>query len=310
MPFDRQRTHPSPTGAVLNVYSRKVDGGARGVIQINHGLAEHAFRYARFADHMANIGFHVYAHDHRGHGHTEAPDAPQGVFAASGGAGKVIADVAAVHDLIESEHPGLPVIVFGHSMGGMITTNFVLRHSQRVQGAAIWNANVNGGMLERLAQLILRYERFRLGSDVPSRILPKLTFQAWGKAVPGHRTLFDWLSRDPEEVDKYVADPLCGWDASVSMWGDIFDLSFNAADNRNFADIRRDFPLHLVGGEKDPATNGGKAVETLARRLATMGFSSVSSKIYPQTRHESLNEINRDEVTADFALWAGGIARG
>jgi len=310
MPFDSQRAHLSPTGAKLNVYSRKVDGGARGVIQINHGLAEHALRYARFADHMAGIGFHVYAHDHRGHGYTEAPDAPQGMFAPTGGREKVIADVASVHDLIASEHPGLPVIVFGHSMGGMITANFILKHSDRLQGAAICNSNVNGGMLERLAQLILRYERFRLGSDVPSRILPKLTFQAWGKAVPNHRTLFDWLSRDPVEVDKYVADPLCGWDASVSMWGDIFDLSFNAADNRNFADIRRDFPLYLVGGEKDPATNGGKAIETLARRMQAMGFSNVSSKIYAGTRHESLNEINRDQVTEDFAIWAGGIARG
>ena len=80
MPFDNQRAHPSPTGATLNLYTRRAKTDARGVIQINHGLAEHAARYSRFADALAAHGFHTYAHDHRGHGYTKAPDAQQGVF--------------------------------------------------------------------------------------------------------------------------------------------------------------------------------------------------------------------------------------
>lgn len=308
MPFEERRALASPTGATLNLLVKNATQTLRAVVQINHGLAEHAARYGRFADHLAAHGFHVYAHDHRGHGATTAPDAPSGMFARLDGAEKVVADVLAVHESIAKAHPGLPVIIFGHSMGGLIALNFVQRYSSRIAGAAIWNANFSAGPAERIAKLLLLWERFRLGSDVPSRLLPKLTFQAWARQIPDRRTEFDWLSRDPAEVDAYIADPLCGWDASVSMWRDIFDLIFYGADNRNLAGVREDLPFHLVGGEKDPATGGGKTVRDLEARLCSLGFSSIMTKIHTDTRHESLNEVNHDIVMADFVEWASGIA--
>jgi len=309
MPFDERRVLASPTGARLNLFVRKAAEPARAVVQINHGLVEHAARYSRFADHLAGHGFHVYAHDHRGHGRTTAPDAPAGMFARENGAEKVLADVLAVHELIAKEYPGLPVIVFGHSIGGLVALNFVQRHSGRIAGAAIWNANFSAGPAERIAKLLLLWERFRLGSDVPSRLLPKLTFHAWARQIPGRLTDFDWLSRDKAEVDAYIADPLCGWNASVSMWRDIFDLIFHGADDHHLANVRKDLPFHLVGGEKDPATARGKAVHDLDARLRRMGFPRVTTSIYPDTRHESLNETNRETVMADFVEWAIEIAR-
>ena len=294
----------SPTGATLNLYTRLAEGDAKAVVQINHGLAEHAARYGRFAEFLAGRGFHVYAHDHRGHGGTTAPDAPPRSFGSGNGADMVIADVNAVHNEIASRHPGLPVIVFGHSMGGLIALGFVLKHPGRAAAAAIWNANFSGGVAGRAAQAILAWERFRLGSDVPSRALPKLTFQSWAKQVPERRTEFDWLSRDAVEVDKYIADPLCGWDASVGMWQDVFRLAFLGADDRSFDAVRRDLPFKVVGGEKDPATSGGKAIEDLARRMRRMGFSNLVSTVYAETRHESLNELNRNVIMEDFAAWA------
>ncbi|CDX13330.1 Lysophospholipase L2 [Mesorhizobium sp. ORS 3324] len=304
MPFDKQTRLASPTGAELNLYVRYAGGNPRAVVQINHGLAEHAARYGRFADFLADRGFHVYAQDHRGHGRTKAPDAPLGRFADIDGIAKVIADVGAVHDLIATDHPGLPVIVFGHSLGASIALNFVLRHSARVHAAAIWNGNFSQGVLGQLALGILGWERMRLGSDVPSRLLPRLTFQAWGKAVPGHRTLFDWLSRDPMEVDKYIADPLCGLDASVSMWRDVVQMALRAGRDSSFAGVRRDLCVNLVGGEKDPASDYGKAVHQLAGRMRRMGFSNLVSRVYAETRHESLNEVNRDVIMKEFVAWA------
>jgi alpha-beta hydrolase superfamily lysophospholipase len=304
MSFNSQRILESSSGAKLNLLVKKAAEPARAVVQINHGLAEHAARYARFADRLAAHGFHTYAHDHRGHGDTTAPDAPSRMFARENGVEKVVADTLAVHELIAGEHPGLPVIVFGHSMGGLIALNFVQRHSERIAAAAIWNANFSAGPAERIAKFLLLWERFRLGSDVPSRLLPKLTFQAWARKVAGRRTEFDWLSRDKAEVDAYIADPLCGWDASVSMWRDLFDFIFAGAHNRNLAPVRRTLPFHLVGGGTDPATGGGKAVRDLDARLHGIGFSDVTTRIYPDTRHESLNEINRDAAMADFVGWA------
>ncbi|MGI6852371.1 alpha/beta fold hydrolase [Mesorhizobium sp. 1B3] len=308
MGFSHQRRIASPTGAVLNVYIGEAQRPARAAVQINHGLAEHAARYARFAEALTARGYHVYAHDHRGHGATFAPDAPRGVFGRTSGGDTLVADVLAVHEAIAKDHPGLPIVVFGHSMGGLVAMNFVLRHPRRVRAAAIWNANFSAGALGRLAQAVLLWERFRLGSDVPSRVLPRLTFQDWASKVPDRRTDFDWLSRDTAEVDKYVADPHCGWDASVSMWRDIFGLISYGADDRHFAAVPRDMPFSLVGGEKDPASNGGKAVEALAERMRRLGFSNLYSKVYAETRHESLNELNRDVITRDFVRWLAGAA--
>lgn len=310
MGFDTQTTLASPTGAALHLYVKQAGGPGRGVVHVCHGFAEHAARYARFADALSQAGFHVYAHDHRGHGLTRAPDAPQGRLAAKDGWRLVLADVDAVHARIAEEHPGLRLILFGHSMGGLIALNSVLSRSDHLAGAAVWNANFSAGLLGRLGLLMLAYEKFRLGSDMPSRLAPKLTFEDWGKKIPGAMTPADWLSRDPAEVRKYIDDPLCGWNASVSMWQDVFALVFRGADDRNFSGVRKDLPFNLVGGGKDPATDGGKAVEALAARLRAMGFSNLVSTVYPDTRHESLNEVNRDAITADFVAWANAVAGG
>ena len=314
MPFDKAEKLVSPTGATLNLLSTEAGITPRAVVQVNHGLAEHAARYARFAEFLAARGCHVYAHDHRGHGHTTAPDAPPRSFAGPGepdaGAGKVIGDVVAVHDEIARRHPGLPVVLFGHSMGGLIGLNFVLRHPRRVAAAAIWNANFSAGAAGRAARMILAWERFRLGSDVPSRLVPKLTFGAWARTVPDRRTGFDWLSRDEAEVRKYIDDPLCGWDASVGMWQTVFGFVFHGARDGSFDGVRRDMPFNLVGGEKDPATDGGKAVRRLSERMAAMGFSNLKTTIYADTRHESLNELNRDMIMEGFGDWLDGIIGG
>jgi len=304
MAFGEATKLAASSGATLHLYSREPAARPRAVVQINHGLAEHAARYGRFADALAGHGIATVAHDHRGHGRTTAPDAPARTFSTTGdGAAKVVADVLAVHDHLAERWPGVPVILFGHSMGGLIALNALFSASHRVAGAAIWNANFSAGLLGRIGQGLLAWERFRLGSDVPSRIVPKLTFQAWAKQVPQARTPFDWLSRDPAEVDAYVADPFCGWDASVSMWQDVFRMIFSGADDTNLAHIRRDLPISIVGGEKDPATDGGKATEQLARRMRAAGFSNLTSRVYAGTRHESLNEVNRGQVTADFVAW-------
>lgn len=295
--------HSSPTGAQLAVRHLPADGQPRAVVQINHGLAEHAARYQRFARFLAAHGYHVYAHDHRGHGATRATDAIPGAFALKGGAQKVVADVAAIHALIAKRHPGLPVITFGHSMGGLVALNFAETHPVASSALAVWNSNFNAGIAGRAAQALLAVEAFFKGSDTPSAMLPKLTFQAWAKAMPDRRTDFDWLSHDTVEVDLYVVDPLSGWDATVSMWQDVFALIFAGADASRLAQLPKSLPVHLVGGAEDPATDQGAAVKWLAGQMQTAGLSNLTTTILAHTRHETLNEINRDQSMADFVTW-------
>jgi alpha-beta hydrolase superfamily lysophospholipase len=302
--FDIPQTVQSPTGAALALRHQPADGTARAVLQICHGLAEHSGRYRRFAQLMAGRGFAVYAHDHRGHGLTRAPDAVQGRFALSGGVGEVIADVKAITDVAARAHPGLPILLFGHSMGGLIALNAALSHPRTYAALAIWNANFAVGLMGRAAQAVLKTERALKGSDVPSTILPKLTFDTWGRSMPDARSQADWLSRDRVEVEAYEADPLCGFDISVSMWLDVFALTFRGTQPDLLSRLRKDMPIHLVGGGQDPATDGGKAVSWLSHRLAERGQSRITKRIYPEMRHETLNEIGREAAIEDFAGWA------
>jgi alpha-beta hydrolase superfamily lysophospholipase len=295
--------HSSPTGATLAVRHVPATITPRAVVQINHGLAEHAARYQRFARFLAARGYHVYVHDHRGHGATRAPDSIPGAFASRDGASKVIADVAAIHALIGERHPGLPVVTFGHSMGGLIALNFAETHPVASAALAVWNSNFNAGLAGRAGQAALRLEAFFKGSDTPSTILPKLTFQAWANAMPDRRTDFDWLSRDPLEVDLYVVDPLSGWDATVSMWQDVFRLIYAGGDAANLAKLPKALPIHLIGGAEDPATDKGEAVTWLAEQMQNSGLSDVTVEILAGTRHETLNEINRDQSMDSFAAW-------
>lgn len=295
----------SPTGAQLAVRQIEAEGEARGVVQISHGLAEHGGRYERFARFLAARGYHTIVHDTRGHGLTKAPDALPREFARENGDRKVIEDIDAIHDMIAEAHPNLPVICFGHSLGGTLALNYGETHPERIAGLAVWNANLEAGLGGRLGQAILAVETMLIGSDVPSVMLPKLTFQTWAKSVKNARTEFDWLSRDPAEVDAYIADPDCGWDGNVSMWKDIFRLIFRGGSNIDR--LPKDLPVHLIGGARDPATGNGKAVTALSKRMKKVGMTDIECAILPETRHESLNEVNRNGTMDAFAAWADRV---
>jgi alpha-beta hydrolase superfamily lysophospholipase len=293
----------APSGATLAYHHLAATGAPRGIVVVCHGLAEHSRRYEGFATALANHGYHVYVHDHRGHGETTAPDASLGRYATRDGAAKVIADVRAMRDLAVEQYPGLPVTLFGHSMGGLIALNTASTHPQAFQALSVWNSNFNPGPAGRFAQAVLAIEKMLKGSDVPSAILPKATFEAWGKAIPGHSTLFDWLSRAPQEVDAYIADPLCGFDASVSLWQDLFRLTFAGASAERLALLPKGLPVYLVGGGQDPATNKGREIRWLGRRMMASGMTQVTTTIYDEMRHETLNEIGRDKPIAEFLAW-------
>lgn len=292
----------SPTGAVLALYETPPAAPVKGVVHINHGLAEHAARYAPFAEYLAGRGYHVAAQDHRGHGHTTAKDGGPRLFAKRNGWKKVTGDTAAVNAHLRAQHPGKPVFVLGHSMGGTVAMNHVIRHPETVAGAAIWNANFVSGGLAGVMKLVLFFNGLG-GAAKPASTIDALTFKAWDRKFKDDRPEFGWLSRDLSVVDAYVADPLCGWPASVSLWRDFLKGMEYASDDRNLASVRKNLPFHLIGGGDDPATEGGKATLKMAERLRKAGFTDVSAKVLDGFRHETLNEIGAEAEMAKFADW-------
>ena len=294
----------SSTGANLRVFSLISNKEKpKGVVHINHGMAEHAARYETFAKELAKAGYHAYAHEHRGHGETTAPDAPMGNFSNHEGWEKVIEDVNSVNAHIQTQHPDLPIIYFGHSMGAIIGLNYCMMHSNTLQAAALWNSGADGGILLFVYRVLLKIERMFKGSDVPSGVAMKLTFEDWNRKFAPNRTPCDWLSRDETEVDKYVADPLCGFATTTGLWLDVLKGIKNGNRNDELAKIRKNLPMFLLGGGADPCTNKGQAMTRLAHRLERTGIEDLRCKILPDTRHESLNEINRNETIASFIKW-------
>lgn len=301
MAFSEINRLASPSGASVAYRHEPAVGTARGVLMICHGLVEHAGRYRRFAQAMAAQGLEVYAHDHRGHGRTKADDAPIGRFAWKDGVQKVMTDVMAMRTMVGERHPGLPVILFGHSMGGLIALNTVVSHPDRFDALSVWNSNLNPGIMGRVAQVILRTEKMLKGSDVPSAILPKATFRIWNSKMPEKRTSADWLSHDKAAVDAYVEDPLCQFEASVSLWQDVFEMSYRGP--KLISRLPKAMPILLVSGNEDAATNNGREIVWLAQQFRSAGFTDVTDHIYPGMRHETLNEIGWEVPAADFAAW-------
>ena len=295
--------HQSSTGAKINLYSLLPMGEVRAVIHIAHGMAEHAIRYSRFASELTAAGYAVFAHDYRGHGFTKADGAPQGVFAKSEGFSLVLEDQNKIINLIKQRLPDKPIICFGHSLGSIINLNFALKYPNQANALACWNSGIETGLLTQVSRKILALEALIRDSNSPSLIAWKLSFGAWNAEFKPNRTEFDWLSQDEKEVDLYVEDPLCGFDVSISMWRDILDGVFYAGNKKNLKNLPKELPVHIIGGAQDPCTNNGRDMEKLAIKLRNIGLSDVTFKILERTRHESLNEINRDHTTEQFINW-------
>jgi len=299
----KSETYISSTGAKLNLYSLLPIKEIKAIIHIAHGMVEHANRYSRFANELCKSGYAVYSHDIRGHGQTEAKDAPQGVLAKSSGFQVILKDQNDVVKLIKERHSNRSIICFGHSLGSIINLNFAIRYPEMVNGLACWNSGIETGILPRASQLILSIESLLRNPNQPSVIAWKLSFGAWNAKFKPNRTDFDWLSNDENEVDLYVNDPLCGFEASISMWRDILDGVFFAGNKKNLRKLEKKLPVHIVGGASDPCTNSGKDMKKLALKLKNNGLEDVTCNILEATRHESLNEINRDSTTKEFITW-------
>jgi alpha-beta hydrolase superfamily lysophospholipase len=273
----------------------------RAVVMLSHGMAEHSGRYARLGAALTDAGFALYAHDQRGHGRTAA-NGVLGHYADRDGWNTVVGDLASLSASIGQRHPGVPVFLLGHSMGSYIAQAYLLHHSASVQGAVLSGSNFQPVSLYRSAAGIARLERWRQGARGRSAIIEFLSFGSFNKAFKPVRTPFDWLSRDQEEVDKYVNDPLCGFRCTNQFWLDMLGGLQQISKKSNLAQIDKSLPLLIIGGECDPVSEG-KRLKDLAGALTDTDHALVTLKLYPQARHEILNETNREEVTHDLLAW-------
>lgn len=290
--------------AIFAVEWQPERGAVRGAVHILHGMAEHCLRYRDFARYLTEHEFVVFAHDHRGHGHSVGPGEVQGHYADQHGWDLVLQDVLLVNREIARLQPGKPIVLFGHSMGSFIARGYMVRHANTLDGLIVSATGIRYGAIAGLARSIARWDLRRIGARYPSKLMASLAMGTFNLQFFPTRTKADWLSRDSRQVDAYMADPLCGYDCSAQLWSDLFGgiIEFEQREARGEG-LPEHLPALLVAGTRDPVSMGGRGIKQLAQRYGAAGLCNVGVKLYKGGRHELLNETNRQEVYADIGIW-------
>jgi len=275
----------------------------KAIVQISHGMAEHSARYKRFAEALNAVNIGVYANDHRGHGQTAGNIENLGYFADFDGWNRVVEDMKNLTAIIKKNHPGVSVFLFGHSMGSLLSREYIFSSSEEINGVILSGTAGNPGLLGNVGILVSKIESLLHGKKTKSPLLDKLSFGKFNVAFKPNRTTFDWLSRDNAEVDKYIADPYCGTVFTSGFFNDMLKGIKNINRFSNIEKISTSLPIHLIAGAKDPVGDNTKGVVEVLNTFKKAGIEDVSYKFYEDSRHEILNEINRKEVFADLIDW-------
>lgn len=280
-----------------------------GIVQIIHGIAEHAARYENFALYLNRLGYLVVAEDHMGHGLTCEQGSVKGFF--HGGWWAAVEDVCTLMRMTMECYPGIPYILFGHSMGSFMARTVLARYPESdLAGCVIcgtgWQPEAVLGAGKLLADTICRLT----DPQKPSSLLHNIAFGSYNKRIEHPRSSHDWLTRDPAIVDAYDADPMCGFQASAGLMGDMFEGIAYIQKQESLAQMHKDMPVFFIAGGDDPVGDYGKGVRKAVSAFEEAGMTQVETKIYPLGRHEILNEINKDEVYKDVSNWISNIVKG
>jgi alpha-beta hydrolase superfamily lysophospholipase len=283
-------SYSSGDGTPIAAYRWDPAAGPRAIVQISHGMGEHARRYEHVARALTGAGFVVYAQDHRGHGATASPDA-LGDLGADGWTG-LVDDIGRLSAVAKAEYPGLPLILLGHSMGSFAVQQYLLDHSADTDIVVLTGTAVID-LLEPALDL-----------DQP------LDLAMFNAAFQPARTDYDWLSRDEAIVDANVADPRCGFGIDTESAKAMFVGARRLADPEQVAALRSSLPVYIAVGESDPVNGGLTLLTPLTDRLKAAGLTDITVRIYPGARHEILNETNNDEVIGELLRWLDAAVSG
>ncbi len=298
-------TFTDKDGVDIFVYKWQPDSNPKAVVQIAHGLAEHALRYERVAEHLTKAGYICYANDHRGHGKTVG-DVEKTGYLGQGGWDSTVGDLKELTDQIKKENPNLPLFFLGHSWGSLMGQDYIQKWGNEIKGVILSGSNGTQSKLLIFLGSLIAKSQLKKGPAKRNEKLDEMTFGAYNKPYEPAETKFQWLSRDQDEVNKYVKDPYCGFVSSTSLFVEILKGLKIIWKKENEQKIPKDLPILIIAGDKDPTNNFGKNLDVLIKRYEKYGIKKLTKKFYKDARHEVFNETNRDEVFQDLIEWLDG----
>lgn len=278
-------------------------GEIKGVFQIVHGMAEYIERYEDIAEYMTERGFVVTGDDHLGHGKTVTEGGTYGYFCEQDPATVVVRDVHRLKKITQEQFPGVPYFLLGHSMGSFIARNYICRYGTGITGAIIMGTGMQPKFLIGISKFVAGAQKLFTNSKHPSKFIDNLAFGSYNKKISNPETNFDWLSQNKENVQKYMADPLCGFIFTVNGFQTLFTLIGRLLDKKNLSNVPATLPILMVAGEQDPVGNYGKGVEQAKNSLVAAGVQDITMKLYAGDRHEILNEDDKEQVKEDIYNW-------
>lgn len=297
-------TFPSADGRTsIHAVEWAPEGGVRAVLQISHGVAEYILRYEPFAEYLTARGFAVAGHDHLGHGGSVAEGAARLYFGPRGSWSWVVDDIYTRRRLAGKRFPGVPCFLLGHSMGSFLARTYLIRYPGTVDGAVIMGTGQQSPALIAGGRAVAAGESARIGEDKASPLVEKLAFGAYNKRFAPNRTANDWLSVSEANVDRYLADPLCGGAPTSGLFREMLSgLSF-IAKTENLRKMNLNTPILFISGAMDPVGDCGRGVRRAYRSFQKAGVRDVSIKLYPELRHELLCEDCKETVYEDIYQW-------
>ncbi len=277
-------------------------GHAVGIVQIVHGMTEHVERYRDFANLLCNVGYIVVGHDHLGHGKTSDMGGKDGYFGKKGSHQYLLSDIKNLFDDSKKRYGNLPFFMFGHSMGSFFARVFCYTYDTLPDGLIISGTggpNPLSGFAVRLADFITSTK----GDHAYSDMLNDLAFRNFCVKIKNPRTTMDWLTRDPEVVDRYMADKKCTFKFTASALMELFTINNKANKLSNVRKTPKSLPIIFISGEEDPVGLFGSGVIEAYTLYQKTGIKDLSLKLYPDARHELHNEINKEEVFDQLIGW-------
>ena len=274
------------------------EGKVKAVLQIAHGMVEHIERYSDFAAYLAENGIYVTGHSHLGHGKSMVSKEKMGYFADPNGNECVIGDIHELRNLTQKKYPDIPYFMLGHSMGSFLLRQYLGMYGKGLSGAIIMgtgeqpDAILSGGKL--VCKLIAAFKGWEHRSDFVNSLVIGGFEKEMGKG---------WLSRNEENVKNYAKDPLSGFVFTLNAFYNMFDGMSKMNVQEKNGNFPKELPIHFVAGSEDPVGAHGKGVETVYNRYVEKGAKNASIKLYPEDRHEILNEVDKEIVYQDLLDW-------
>lgn len=275
----------------------------KAVIQISHGMCEYIGRYEHMIDRLCGAGYAVCGNDHLGHGNTSPGS--YGFFAERDGYKLLLQDLKAMNQLARTKYTGVPMILFGHSMGSFLARWFAEKYPD-AQDALVLSGTGGPGLLMRFGKQLARFLSAVKGPKYVSQFLVKVSTGSYCKGIEDATSGSAWLSRDPAVWDAYDADEKCTFSFTVSAYRDML-TAYNHVNTAAWAQrLRKDLPILIYSGDFDPVGNYGKGVRAVYQLLMDAGMEDVTLRLYPGGRHEMHNETNKDEVFDNLIAWCDG----